>query len=61
VVTVPPQQREAFYALFASCAIGEVGRVLDTPEFVVVGLRGNVVVQSDIATLKEAWQRPLRW
>jgi phosphoribosylformylglycinamidine synthase len=61
VATVPPQHRDAFCALLAPCAIGEAGRVLDTPEFVVVGLQGNAVVRSDIATLKEAWQRPLRW
>jgi phosphoribosylformylglycinamidine synthase len=61
VVTVPPQHREAFCELLASCAIGEVGHVLDAPEFVVVGRQGNVVIRSDIAQLKEAWQRPLRW
>jgi hypothetical protein len=38
-----------------------VGYVLDTPHFAVVGLSGRPVVHSDIATLKEAWQRPLRW
>jgi phosphoribosylformylglycinamidine synthase len=61
VVAVPPWHREAFCELLAPCAIGEVGRVLDTAEFVVVGLAGNVVIRSDIAALKEAWQRPLRW
>ncbi len=61
VVTVPPPHREAFYEALHDCAIGEVGYVVDTTQFVVVGLRGDVVIASDLAELKEAWQCPLRW
>jgi phosphoribosylformylglycinamidine synthase len=61
VVTVPPQHREAFRELLHPCAIGEVGHVLADPDFIVVGLGGQVVIRSTIADLKEAWQRPLRW
>jgi phosphoribosylformylglycinamidine synthase len=61
VVTVPAQQREPFCAVMAGCALGEVGCVVESGEFVVTGLRGEVVVRSDIATLKESWQQPLRW
>jgi phosphoribosylformylglycinamidine synthase len=60
-VTVPPQHREAFCETLHGCAMGEVGHVLDTAQFVVVGLRGDIIIDSDIAELKEAWQRPLRW
>jgi len=28
---------------------------------VVIGLSEEVIIASDIAALKEAWQRPLRW
>jgi phosphoribosylformylglycinamidine synthase len=61
VVTVPPQHREAFCEALHGCAIGEVGYVLDTARFRVIGLKGDIVIASDIAELKEAWQRPLRW
>jgi phosphoribosylformylglycinamidine synthase len=61
VVTVPRQHRDAFCQVLQACPIGEVGYVLDTSAFVVVGLRGDRVIHSDIATLKDAWQRPLRW
>src|SRR5215475_9783548 len=61
VVTVPPQHREAFLEALHGCTIGEVGHVLDATQFVVIGLRGDVVIASDIAELKEAWQCPLRW
>ena len=59
VATVPQQHREAFLRAMAGCAIGELGQVIDDPGFTVIGLRGEVVLQSDIAALKAAWQRPL--
>ncbi len=59
VVTVPPPHRESFLQIMSDCAIGELGQVIDGLAFTVVGLQGNVVIQSDIASLKEAWQRPL--
>ena len=59
VATVPPQHREAFLQAMSDCAIGELGQVIDDSGFTVIGLRGEVVVQSNIAALKAAWQRPL--
>lgn len=61
VVTVPSQHQASFLQVMSGCAIGELGQVLDGPAFMVAGLRSEVVIQSDIAALKEAWQRPLRW
>jgi phosphoribosylformylglycinamidine synthase len=61
VVTIPPQHRDAFCQAMQGCLIGELGSVLATPAFTIVGRQGHTVVQSDIASLKEAWQRPLRW
>ena len=61
VVTVPPPHRQAFCEALHGCAIGEVGEVLETSQFIVVGLQGEVVIDSAIVALKEAWQRPLRW
>jgi phosphoribosylformylglycinamidine synthase len=61
VVTVPPQHRKAFCEALHGCAMGELGYILDTAQFRVTGLRGEVIITSDIAELKEAWQRPLRW
>lgn len=61
VVTVPRQHRNAFCETMSTCAIGEIGRTLDTSAFTIVGLTGSTVVESDIDSLKEAWQQPLRW
>jgi phosphoribosylformylglycinamidine synthase len=61
VVTVPSQHRTAFCEVMRTCRYGEIGVVLATSQFVVIGLAGNVIIDSDIVHLKEAWQRPLRW
>ncbi len=59
VVTVPPPHREPFLQVMSGSAIGELGQVIDGSTFTVTGLRGKVVIRSDIAALKEVWQRPL--
>jgi phosphoribosylformylglycinamidine synthase len=59
VVTVPPQHRALFLQAMSDCIVGELGQVIDGPAFTVIGVRGEIVIQSDIKTLKEAWQRPL--
>ncbi|GIX48821.1 MAG: hypothetical protein KatS3mg131_3032 [Candidatus Tectimicrobiota bacterium] len=61
VVTVPVANVEAFRRLMRGLPVGEVGHVLATPDFVVIGLHGREVVRSHLAELKAAWQRPLRW
>lgn len=61
VVTVPAQHRAAFCAILHDCPVAEIGTVLATPQFLVLGLDGTPVITSDIACLKEAWQQPLRW
>ncbi len=59
VVTVPPQHRTSWLQVMSGCPMGELGQVIDSSAFTVTGLQGAVVIQSDIAVLKEAWQRPL--
>jgi phosphoribosylformylglycinamidine synthase len=61
VVTVPPPHRQAFCEALHGCAIEEVGYVLDTAQLRVLGLQGDIIINSDVRQLKEAWQRPLRW
>jgi phosphoribosylformylglycinamidine synthase len=61
VVTVAPSHRAAFTDMLQGCAVGAVGRVVETAQFRVWGLQGEVIIDSDIHQLKAAWQRPLRW
>lgn len=61
VVTVPPAHQARFMELLTDCTSAAVGVVLSTSEFLVTGLQGDDIIRSDIAQLKDAWQRPLRW
>jgi phosphoribosylformylglycinamidine synthase subunit PurSL len=60
IVTVRPEKAEAFEAAMAGTVFGKVGSVSADDKFSIKGLSGAVVVNSDLAELKEAWQNPLR-
>jgi len=60
VVTVSPASREAFEAMLADSEMACVGRITGEQNFVVTGLQGGIVIEEEMAALKEAWQRTLR-
>jgi hypothetical protein len=39
----------------------EIGKVTASKKLIVNGLKGKSMLEADIAELKEAWQKPLRW
>ncbi len=59
VVTVHPEDREAFEKTLPGEVWGAVGTVRQDDRFEVIGLTGETVIQTTIWTLKEAWQKPL--
>ena len=61
VVEVPGGREADFEAWMAGSPLGRVGVVTEEDRLVVRGLRGDEIISADLGTLKEAWQRPLRW
>jgi phosphoribosylformylglycinamidine synthase len=61
LVEVDPKDQKKFEQLFKGVSFGLIGRVEDTPEFIVYGLNKQVCINAYIQDFKEAWQRPLRW
>jgi phosphoribosylformylglycinamidine synthase len=60
LVSIHPEHRARFEAIFAgldSCLIGEV---CDDAELRLTGLAGEILVRAPLHELKEAWQSPLR-
>jgi len=57
---VEPQYAATFEAAVAGVASARLGDVTDNNRL-VIRLEDNNVIESDLATLKEAWQKPLRW
>lgn len=61
IVEVEPAKQKLFEKSLRGLPLGLLGRVEETPEFVVYGLNKDVCVNVHIDDLKEAWQAPLRW
>ena len=61
LVEVKPGDQKKFEQLLKGISFGLIGRVEDSPEFIVYGLKTQVCINAYIQDLKEAWQKPLRW
>jgi len=59
VVTVHPKNRESFERTLTGRDFAKVGRVREDDGFDIIGLDGETIIQTRIATLKQAWQKPL--
>ncbi len=59
VVTVSPENKADFEKCMDGNIFAEIGIMLEKPVFLVNGLNAEIVVNADIGSLKEAWQRTL--
>ena len=60
LVTVHPEQRDAFEAVMSGNCFASIGVVTAEPVLAIAGLNGSAVVRADLSELKEAWQKTLR-
>ena len=58
VLSISKASREAFERLFRGLPYAIIGEVREDERFLVRGLQGNLVIDGDIAKLKEAWRSP---
>ena len=56
-----PAKQQQFERALKGLPLGLIGRVEETPEFLIYGLDKKACVNAHIDDLKEAWQSPLRW
>jgi phosphoribosylformylglycinamidine synthase len=61
VATVAPEKKDRFEKCLQGNVFARIGTVLESPRFIVKGLQGRTVIDSDIYELKQAWQSPLRF
>ena len=61
VLSIAPENRGAFEAAMEGIAIGLIGTVVETSDFVVKGLRRETIIQTATNQLKEHWMRTFRW
>jgi phosphoribosylformylglycinamidine synthase len=60
LVEVPQAKQVAFEAALKGLPHAHIGEVTDISRLEIAGAK-ELLVEADLATLKEAWQKPLRW
>jgi phosphoribosylformylglycinamidine synthase len=61
VIEAAPANAAAVQEVFAGLPLTPLGRTVKEPRLRIVGTNGEWVVWTNLADLKEAWQKPLRW
>jgi phosphoribosylformylglycinamidine synthase len=61
VVEVEPEKYDAFAKTMLNLPFGQIGKVTHEKKLVIKDEDGKTVIESDIDSLKQAWQKPLDW
>jgi len=62
VVEVQPDKAAAFQACLGNnIPLTQLGQTCQDPHLRIAGTNGEWLIDTELATLKEAWQKPLRW
>jgi len=61
LVEIAPEDKTDFEKLMANADCAQIGQVTSDKIVKVLGRGGKALVSAGITTLKEAWQKPLRW
>jgi phosphoribosylformylglycinamidine synthase len=60
VVTIAPHNKNKFENLFKNSVFAQIG-VVKGSEFVIIGLKGQIIIQKSIVDLKNDWKRPFEF
>jgi phosphoribosylformylglycinamidine synthase len=61
IVEVEPENYDAFVKLMLNLPFGQIGKVTESKILIIKAEDGKKVIESDIDSLKQAWQKPLDW
>ncbi len=61
IVEVESKNQNKFEALLKGVSFGLIGHVKQEKELSVIGMNDKVCIKSNINTLKQTWQKTLRW
>jgi phosphoribosylformylglycinamidine synthase len=61
VIEVAPANVPAVRECFGDVPLSVLGRAVPQPRLRIAGANGEWLVWAELADLKEAWQKPLRW
>ncbi len=61
IIEVAPDKFDAFAKAIGNIPFGQLGKVTEDKKLVIKSDSGQIVADSDIEELKQAWQQPLKW
>jgi phosphoribosylformylglycinamidine synthase II len=61
IVEVGPENYDAFAKMMLNLPFGQIGKVIEEKTLIIKAENGKKVIEADIDSLKEAWQKPLDW
>jgi phosphoribosylformylglycinamidine synthase len=61
VVEVEPENYDAFAKLMLNLPFGQIGKVTEEKTLTIKAEANKTVIEVDLDSLKQAWQRPLDW
>jgi phosphoribosylformylglycinamidine synthase II len=61
IVEVEPDKYNAFAKMMLNLPFGQIGKVTQDKTLVIKAQDGNNVIETDIVTLKQAWQKTFDW
>jgi len=61
IVEVEPEKYDAFAKLMLNLPFGQIGKVKEEKTLTIKAENGKKIVETDIDSLKQAWQKPLDW
>src|SRR4030042_1172672 len=61
IVEVEPDKYDAFAKLMLNLPFGQIGKVTEEKKLIIKAQDGETVIETDIETLKQAWQKTFDW
>jgi phosphoribosylformylglycinamidine synthase len=61
IVEVEQENYDAFVKLMLNLPFGQIGKVTEEKTLIIKAEDGKKVIEADIDSLKQAWQKPLDW
>ena len=61
LIEVPEKFKQEFEGLMQGNSFALIGRIIKHKKFIVKGLKGKEIINSDLAELKSSWKETLKW
>ncbi|MCP4259263.1 MAG: hypothetical protein GY774_17400 [Planctomycetes bacterium] len=61
IVEIEPDKYDAFAKLMLNLPFGQIGKVTDEQKLMIKTEDGKIIIESDIDSLKQAWQKTFDW